>query len=267
MSLSAHLLLTLLALTAVERVCVSSASAVSELLIAAAAAAAVAADASAASHFEHQVERLLRSLSLEEKLSQLSTESPAIERNGSTLIPAFNWWSECLHGAVVGSEDLAAKKGKTLFSNAGATCFPQPIGLAATFDRRLVRRVASAIGDELRAYSNDAERRGRGPRCVAAGSWDWMLPPSAPSASAPFMQQHTLLPCAPRPVHTLQADQLLCPQHQHFSRPALGAGQRDVWGGPAAHRTAGGRLCQARAGGSSGRQVVSCWHGRGMHAA
>ncbi len=43
-------------------------------------------------------------------------------------------------------------------------CRPQPIALAATFDRALVGAVGAAIGAELRAKSNEAERGGRGPR-------------------------------------------------------------------------------------------------------
>jgi len=68
--------------------------------------------------------------------------------------------SECLHGAATDDD-------------AGATIFPQSIGLAATFDRDLLGRVASAIGDELRAKSNEAEQRGLPPRRgrARAGSW------------------------------------------------------------------------------------------------
>jgi beta-glucosidase len=44
----------------------------------------------------------------------------------------------------------------------------QPIALAASFDRRLVRDVAAAIGSELRGASNAAEARGQGPRATNA---------------------------------------------------------------------------------------------------
>ena len=36
----------------------------------------------------------------------------------------------------------------------GATLFPQPIALAATFDPALLEDVASIISDEMRAWSN-----------------------------------------------------------------------------------------------------------------
>ncbi|HVU65435.1 MAG TPA: glycoside hydrolase family 3 C-terminal domain-containing protein [Phycisphaerales bacterium] len=81
---------------------------------------------------------LLGRLTLGEKISQLVNDSPAIERLG---IPAYNWWSECLHGV--------ARAGR-------ATVFPQTIGLGATFDDDLVKQIAAAIADEARAKHNAA---------------------------------------------------------------------------------------------------------------
>ena len=57
-------------------------------------------------------------MTLEEKISQLMNDSPAIDRLG---VPAYNWWNECLHGV--------ARAGR-------ATVFPEAIGLAATWDTR-----------------------------------------------------------------------------------------------------------------------------------
>lgn len=81
-------------------------------------------------------------MTLEEKCSQMLYNSPAIDRLG---IPAYNWWSEALHGI--------ARMGR-------ATVFPQPIGMAATFDTALIFRVASAISDEARAKFNAAHQIG-----------------------------------------------------------------------------------------------------------
>lgn len=51
--------------------------------------------------------------------------------------------SECLHGGV--------DTGETGY---GTTSFPQPLSLAATFDRKLLHQIASMISDEMRAISN-----------------------------------------------------------------------------------------------------------------
>ncbi|MDR2247367.1 MAG: glycoside hydrolase family 3 C-terminal domain-containing protein [Treponema sp.] len=91
---------------------------------------------------EEHIQDLVSKMTLEEKVSQLSYESPAIERLG---IPEYNWWNECLHGVA----------------RAGfATVFPQAIALAATFDEAFVRETASAIADEARAKYNEAVKMG-----------------------------------------------------------------------------------------------------------
>lgn len=85
-----------------------------------------------------RVADLLGRMTLEEKISQLECASPAIVR---LQIPAYHWWSEGIHGV----------------SRAGrATTFPHAIALAATWDPELVRRVASAIGDEARVKHREA---------------------------------------------------------------------------------------------------------------
>jgi len=81
-------------------------------------------------------------MTLEEKVSQMVHDAPAIERLG---IPAYGWWNECLHGVA----------------RAGiATVFPQAIGLAATWDVGLMAEVAEAISDEARAKHHEFLRRG-----------------------------------------------------------------------------------------------------------
>lgn len=92
---------------------------------------------------ETRVNDLLSRLTIEEKISQLSYNSPAIDRLG---IPKYNWWNECLHGV--------ARAGR-------ATVFPQPIGLAATWDNELLYRVAEAISDEARAKHHRFLRQGK----------------------------------------------------------------------------------------------------------
>ena len=87
---------------------------------------------------EERLDLLIDTLTLEEKMSLMLYNSPAIERLG---IPAYNWWNEALHGV--------ARAGK-------ATVFPQAIGLGATFDPNLINEVATAISDEGRAKYNAA---------------------------------------------------------------------------------------------------------------
>ena len=86
---------------------------------------------------------LVSRMKLEEKVSQLMNDSPAIERLG---IPAYNWWNECLHGV--------ARAGR-------ATVFPETIGLAATWNDALLLRVSTAISDEARAKYHEFVRRGK----------------------------------------------------------------------------------------------------------
>src|SRR5215831_6429460 len=92
---------------------------------------------------EQRADDLLSRMSIEEKISQLMSDSPAIERLG---VPAHNWWNESLHGV--------ARAGR-------ATVFPQAIGLAATFDPDNMLRVSTAISDEARAKFHEFQRRGK----------------------------------------------------------------------------------------------------------
>ena len=92
---------------------------------------------------EARVNDLVSRMTLEEKASQLLSDSPAIDRLG---IPAYDWWNECLHGV--------ARAGR-------ATVFPEPIGMAATWDAKLLLRVATTISDEARAKHEEFLRRGK----------------------------------------------------------------------------------------------------------
>jgi beta-glucosidase len=90
-----------------------------------------------------RVNDLVGRMTLEEKASQLVNQARAIPRLD---IPAYDWWSEALHGVA----------------NAGtATVFPEPIGLAATFDDPLIHEMAVVIGIEARAKHDQAVRAGR----------------------------------------------------------------------------------------------------------
>ncbi|XP_010534139.1 PREDICTED: probable beta-D-xylosidase 7 [Tarenaya hassleriana] len=83
---------------------------------------------------------LVSRLTLDEKISQLVNSAEAIPRLG---IPAYEWWSEALHGV--------ADAGKGIRLNgtvSAATSFPQVILTAASFDSYLWYRIANVIGKE-----------------------------------------------------------------------------------------------------------------------
>src|SRR5580704_15774555 len=69
---------------------------------------------------EKRVDDIVSRMTLEEKALQMQYDAPAIPR---LEIPAYNWWSEALHGV--------ARAGN-------ATVFPQAIGLAAMWDTNLM---------------------------------------------------------------------------------------------------------------------------------
>ena len=90
-----------------------------------------------------RVNDLVSRMTLEEKASQLVNQARAIPRLD---VPQYDWWSEALHGVA----------------NAGtATVFPEPIGLAATFDDPLIHQMAIIIGIEARAKHDLAVKAGR----------------------------------------------------------------------------------------------------------
>ncbi len=92
--------------------------------------------------FKSKAKELVAKMTLEEKASQLTYNSPAIERLG---IPAYNWWNEALHGV--------ARSGT-------ATSFPQAIGLAAIFDDEFLTKIATVIAKEGRAKYNESSKHG-----------------------------------------------------------------------------------------------------------
>ncbi len=84
---------------------------------------------------EERVENLISLLTPEEKVGLMMNKSISIDRLG---IPSYNWWSEACHGVRQG----------------GYTVYPQPIGMAASFDSKLFYDVFSTVSDEARANWN-----------------------------------------------------------------------------------------------------------------
>ncbi|MFI5072853.1 MAG: glycoside hydrolase family 3 N-terminal domain-containing protein, partial [Terriglobales bacterium] len=90
---------------------------------------------------EERAADLVHRMTLEEKGSQLVNQARAISR---LKIPAYDWWSEALHGVVAD----------------GTTEFPEPIGLAATFDTPRIHEMATAIGTEGRIVHDQSLQDG-----------------------------------------------------------------------------------------------------------
>jgi beta-glucosidase len=93
--------------------------------------------------FETRAADLVSRMSLEEKVGQLTHYADAVEHLG---VPEYNWWNECLHGV--------ARSGR-------ATVFPQAIGMAATFDRDMMFRMADITSTEARAKYHDYFSKGK----------------------------------------------------------------------------------------------------------
>ena len=103
--------------------------------------------------FEKQADEIIAQMTLEEKFSQLMNETPGIPRLG---IEPYDWWNEGLHG--VGRDGRA-------------TVFPQPIGLGATFNPVLIRRIGDAIATEARAKYIVARRNKNYARYTGLTFW------------------------------------------------------------------------------------------------
>ena len=102
---------------------------------------------------EERAEILVSQMTLEEKISQMTSEAAAIPRLD---VPDYHWWSEALHGI--------ARNGK-------ATIFPQAIGMGATWDVDLISRVANAISDEARAKYDIAQKLGNHSKYAGLTFW------------------------------------------------------------------------------------------------
>src|SRR6201995_3755358 len=97
---------------------------------------------------------LVKRMTLEEKATQLVNQARAIPRLG---VPAYDWWSESLHGVAVN----------------GTTEFPEPIGLAATFDAQAIHEMAIAIGTEGRIVHAREAKANNGASTIFHGLDFW----------------------------------------------------------------------------------------------
>ncbi len=90
---------------------------------------------------EQRAADLVHRMTLAEKATQMYNNSAAVPRLN---VPAYQWWSEALHGVI----------------NQGVTEYPEPIGLAATFDAPGIHAMATQIGIEGRIKHVQNTREG-----------------------------------------------------------------------------------------------------------
>lgn len=94
--------------------------------------AAPAATPAAPDQATEQAGRFVSQMTPAEKIAQLQSAAPAIPR---LKVPAYDWWSEGLHGLARDGE---------------ATVFPQAIGLAASWDPDLLHAVGDVVATQAR---------------------------------------------------------------------------------------------------------------------
>ena len=93
---------------------------------------------------QNRIDDLIRRMSLAEKVAQIQNDAPAIPRLG---LKAYNYWNEALHGVA---------------NNGIATVFPEPVGMASTWNPELIRKEGSIIGIEGRAKYNEYANKNNG---------------------------------------------------------------------------------------------------------
>ena len=91
---------------------------------------------------ETRVSDLIGRLTIDEKLSLLEHQNPAISRLG---LKPYSWWNEALHG--VGR-------------NGTATVWPMPIALAASFDSKMVGNIFALVAAEAHKKFREAQAQG-----------------------------------------------------------------------------------------------------------
>ncbi|MBP5425253.1 MAG: glycoside hydrolase family 3 C-terminal domain-containing protein, partial [Prevotella sp.] len=87
---------------------------------------------------EKRVDNLISLLTPEEKVGLMMNKSVSVDRLG---IPSYNWWSEACHGV----------------RQSGYTVYPQPVGMASSFNPELFFEVFDTVSDEARANWNRSD--------------------------------------------------------------------------------------------------------------
>ncbi|MHC4554196.1 MAG: glycoside hydrolase family 3 protein [Planctomycetota bacterium] len=93
--------------------------------------------------FQERVDDVVSAMTLDEKVSLLNLDWPAIENLG---VEHFKFWHEALHGVcnIFWTDD-----------GQSATQFPINMGLAATWDPNLIEEITTAISEEARIKSGN----------------------------------------------------------------------------------------------------------------
>lgn len=99
---------------------------------------------------DERVKALLKELTLDEKLLLITRRQEAIARLG---IKALKIGTEAARGLVSRSED----GDDVIFGEAPTTVFPEPFGMAATFDPDLMHEIGAVAGTEARIYNKEGK--------------------------------------------------------------------------------------------------------------
>src|SRR6478672_1242555 len=104
---------------------------------------------------EQRAADLVHRMTVEEKVTQLVNQSRAVPRLN---IPTYDWWSEASHGVA---------------NTGGITEYPNPTGLAATFDTANIHQMGIQIGTEGRIKNAQAVRKNGGHSNIFEGLDFW----------------------------------------------------------------------------------------------
>ena len=91
--------------------------------------------------FEERAADLVSKMTLEEKIMQVGNNAAAIPRLG---LPRYDYWSEASHGFF----------GPFEVKPMDVTSYPVCLAMTQSWDREKIKKVTTAISDEIRAYHN-----------------------------------------------------------------------------------------------------------------
>ncbi len=91
--------------------------------------------------FEERAADLVSKMTLEEKIGQVGNNASAIPRLG---LPRYDYWSEASHGFF----------GPFEVKPMDVTSYPVCLAMSQSWDRDLIKKVTTAISDEIRAHHN-----------------------------------------------------------------------------------------------------------------